>query len=147
MQLAHQSDEGHHAVRRLGAGFVQVGDRVFSASLLLAPDRCIDDFAPHSLDEFDAAAIAAVLALEPTVVLIGTGERQRLAPPALMAAFLARGITLELTGEANDRQRLRLWSELQGGAPPRRGLRDLQRQAPQAAAGLSGPFALSEQGF
>ncbi|HRQ35932.1 MAG TPA: MTH938/NDUFAF3 family protein [Chiayiivirga sp.] len=100
MQLAHQSDEGHHAVRRLGAGFVQVGDRVFSASLLLAPDRCIDDFAPHSLDEFDAAAIAAVLALEPTVVLIGTGERQRLAPPALMAAFLARGIGLEAMDSA-----------------------------------------------
>lgn len=100
MQLAHQSDEGHHAVRRLGAGFVQVGDRVFSASLLLAPDRCIDDFAPHSLDEFDAAAIAAVLALEPTVALIGTGERQRLAPPALMAAFLARGIGLEAMDSA-----------------------------------------------
>ena len=94
MQLAHQSDEGHHAVRRLGADFVQVGDRVFSASLLLAPDRCIDDFAPRSIDEFDAAAIAAVLALEPAVVLIGTGERQRLAPPALLAAFLARGIGL-----------------------------------------------------
>ena len=71
-----------------------------SASLLLAPDRCIDDFAPHSLDEFDAAAIAAVLALEPTVVLIGTGERQRLAPPALMAAFLARGIGLEAMDSA-----------------------------------------------
>ena len=100
MQLAHQSDEGHHAVRRLGADFVQVGDRVFSASLLLAPDRCIDDFAPRSIDEFDAAAIAAVLALEPAVVLIGTGERQRLAPPALMAAFLARGIGLEAMDSA-----------------------------------------------
>ena len=100
MQLAHQSDEGHHAVRRLGADFVQVGDRVFSASLLLAPDRCIDDFAPRSFEEFDAAAIAAVLALEPAVVLIGTGERQRLAPPALMAAFLARGIGLEAMDSA-----------------------------------------------
>ena len=33
--------------------------------------------------------------------------------------------------------------ELQGGAPSRRGLRDLQRQAPQAAAGLRRPPSLS----
>lgn len=100
MQLAHESDEGHYAVRRLGADFIQIGDRTFSTSLLLAPDACIEGFAPHSLDGFDAAAIETILQLDPAVVLIGTGERQHLAPPSLMAAFLTRGIGLEAMDSA-----------------------------------------------
>lgn len=33
-------------------------------------------------------------------MLVGTGERQRLAPPALMAAFLTRGVGLEAMDSA-----------------------------------------------
>lgn len=100
MQLAHQSDEGHYAVRRVGAGEIQIGERRLTRSLLLAPDRCVEEFPPRTFEEFDDAAIATILALEPSVVLVGTGERQRLAPPALMAAFLTRGFGLEAMDSA-----------------------------------------------
>jgi len=100
MQLSQQSEEGHFAVRRVSVDQVQIGDRCLSRSLLLAPDRCIEDFSPRSLQDFDAAAIEAILALQPAVVLIGTGARQHLAPPALMAAFLTRGVGLEAMDSA-----------------------------------------------
>ena len=61
MQLAHQSDEGHYAVRRVGAGEIQIGERRLTRSLLLAPDRCVEEFPPRTFEEFDDAAIATIL--------------------------------------------------------------------------------------
>ena len=44
-----------------------------------------------SIDDF-----AKLIPLKPEVVLLGTGSRQRLPPPALYAAFAERGIGLEV---------------------------------------------------
>lgn len=100
MHLVQDLSEGHHLVRRVGSEGVQVGERLFSESFLLAPGQYVEGFPARDLAGFDAAAIAAVLALEPALVLIGTGPRQHLPSPALMGAFLARGIGVEAMDNA-----------------------------------------------
>ena len=100
MHLVQELSEGHHLVRHVGTDGIHVGDRVFSQSILLSPDRCIEGFPAHDMAGFDTAAVAAVLALEPALVLIGTGMRQHLAPPAVMGAFLKHGIGVEAMDSA-----------------------------------------------
>lgn len=100
MHLVQDLSEGHYLVRRVGAEGIQVGDRTFSESFLLSPDRCVEGFPARDLAGFDEATIAAVLAQEPALVLIGTGPRQHLPAPALMGAFLARGIGVEAMDSA-----------------------------------------------
>ena len=100
MHLVHEPGEGHHLVRRVGDDFVQVADRRFTESFLLAPNACEEHFPAHDVGSFGDAAVDAVLALEPALVLIGTGPRQHLAPPTLMAAFLTRGIGIEAMDSA-----------------------------------------------
>lgn len=100
MHLVQDLSEGHYLVRRVSDEGIQIGDRVFSRSFLLSPDRCVEDFPAREVAGFDEAAIAAVLALEPALVLIGTGARQHLASPALMGAFLKRGIGVEAMDSA-----------------------------------------------
>lgn len=95
MQLVEQTDEGLHLVHSVGAGTVQVGDRTFSNSLLLMPERYVEAFPVRMLADFTAEVITAVLALQPALVLIGTGSRQLLPSPALMAGFLRHGVGLE----------------------------------------------------
>ena len=95
MQLMEQRDEGLFLVRAVAQDAVHVGDRKLTASFLLAPDRCIEHFTARSYSDFDATVIDSVLALKPAIVLIGTGTHQQLAPGAVMAGFLARGIGLE----------------------------------------------------
>ena len=41
-----------------------------------------------------------MLALQPALVLLGTGERQRFPPAAAMAALLTRGIGIEVMDNA-----------------------------------------------
>lgn len=100
MHLVQDLSEGHHLVRRVGTEGIQVGDRMFSQSFLLSPDHCVEAFPARDVTGFDEAAIAAILALEPALVLIGTGPRQHLAPPVLMGAFLGRGIGVEAMDSA-----------------------------------------------
>ena len=94
MSLLEHRDEGIHTVRWVRADAIAVDAREFSRSFLLMPDRA-EDWAPTTLDEIDAAAVDAILALQPAVVLLGTGLVQRMPSPRLLASFLQRGVGLE----------------------------------------------------
>lgn len=95
MQLVEQHDEGLYLVRTVTAETIQVGEQVFSSSLLLTPEQCVEAFPARSLADFTTTTIETILELEPVLVVIGTGSRQQLPAPALMASFLGYGIGLE----------------------------------------------------
>lgn len=100
MALIEHRPEGHHVVRRVSAHALVVDEREFSASLVLAPDQAIVDFAPRNVAELDDTAIDTVLSLAPALVLLGTGARQQFPAQAVMAAFLRRGIGIEAMDNA-----------------------------------------------
>ncbi len=89
-------------VRSYGPGEVRVGDQVLRRSFLISAERLIEDWRPQTVDELTEADLEAVFALQPEIVVLGTGERQRFPEPRLLAALLARGIGCEVmdTGAA-----------------------------------------------
>ena len=95
MQLTEHRPERELFVRQANAASVTVVDRVFTRSLVLDAQRVIDDFAPRSVEELDAAAVDRVLELQPEVVLLGTGARAVFPPQSVLARFLTRGVGLE----------------------------------------------------
>lgn len=100
MALIEHRAEGHHVVRCVSADGVTVDDRIFAASFVLAPDRAVTDFAPTHVDALDDAAIATILSLQPALVLLGTGERQRFPTQAVLGAFLRHGVGVEAMDNA-----------------------------------------------
>ena len=100
MSLVEQRPEGMHLVRWVRADAIAIGARELRRSFLLAPEALVEDWPPQSIDQIDESAIAALLALQPTLVLLGTGVTQRLPKPALLATFLQRGIGLEAMDNA-----------------------------------------------
>jgi uncharacterized protein len=99
MSLLEERPEGMHLVRWVRTDAIAVGAREFSTSFLLTPETTTD-WLPRNLDQIDESAVAAILALQPSLVLLGTGERQRLPAPRLQAEFLRRGIGLEAMDNA-----------------------------------------------
>ncbi len=95
MQLLEHREEGLLLVRSVTADTIRIGDREFGASLVLAPDRCIEAFPARHLTDLTPELIQPVLQLAPALVLIGTGTRQYLPSPALLAGFLGHGVGLE----------------------------------------------------
>ncbi len=72
-----------------------VNERRLTSSFVLAPDTLVEDWAAHDAAILSPADLEPLFALQPEVVLLGSGARQVFPPPATLAACLSRGIGLE----------------------------------------------------
>ena len=100
MDLSLERPEGYLYVRHVGARGVTLIDRELTSSFLLAPDRAIENWPVTAADTLDAGHVEALLALQPELVLLGTGERQVFPAAAFMAGFLRKGIGIEVMDNA-----------------------------------------------
>ena len=87
-------------VRRVGARSITVVDREFTRSLVLSPEKAIENWPVTHAGELDAGHVEAILALQPEVVVLGTGERQVFPAAAFMAGFLRKGVGVEVMDNA-----------------------------------------------
>lgn len=95
MQLSLEHPEFDYVLRGADGRQALVNDRRLTRSFIVAPRTLVEDWPAADVRTLDIAALAPVLALEPEVVLIGTGDRQGFPPAATMAACLSKGIGLE----------------------------------------------------
>ena len=75
---------------------VRLRGRAIAGPVIVTRDAVLEGWRPSPIDALAIGDFDALLALAPEVVLLGTGSRQRLPPPALFADFAARGIGLEV---------------------------------------------------
>jgi uncharacterized protein len=73
----------------------KVNDRILTGSFVLAPDRLIEDWPVSDVRALSVVDLELLWALQPEVILLGSGERQAFPSAQTMAACLARGIGLE----------------------------------------------------
>jgi uncharacterized protein len=100
VQLVHEPPRGYLFFRQCTADSASVVDRVLTRSFLLAPDRLVEGWPVTSAAQLDVAAVDALAALTPEVVLLGTGARQVFPPREAQAALLRRRIGLEVMDNA-----------------------------------------------
>jgi uncharacterized protein len=87
--------EGHR-VTGTGAGWVRVDANEHRASFLLAPDTLVTPWASGGFEGLGDDDFAPVVALQPEIVLLGTGRTQRFPHPRLSAALAAAHVGLEV---------------------------------------------------
>ncbi len=100
MDLSLDHPEGYLFVRRVGAGTITLLDRELAASFLLAPDRVIENWPVDAASTLDASHVDVLLALQPELVILGTGERQVFPAAIFMAGFLRKGVGIEVMDNA-----------------------------------------------
>ena len=98
MRLVLDNDPGVYAVRRYEPGEIIVGEQVLRAPCLLSAQHIVADWSARSVAGLVEADLAAVLALEPRVVLLGTDAVGERPPLALRRQLEARGIAVETMG-------------------------------------------------
>ena len=87
-------------VRRVAPHAVTVVDRELHSSFILATDRLVEEWDASDVNSLTPASADPILALEPAVVLLGSGAKLRFPPQAVLAAFLTRGIGVEVMDNA-----------------------------------------------
>lgn len=95
MQFTRDPGTEPNAIVACSAVEVRLRDRTYTSSLIVTRTAVIDRWRPGAVDELSIDDFADLLALKPEVLLLGTGPRQRMPPPALYAAFASRRIGLE----------------------------------------------------
>lgn len=102
MKLTDERTEGANTIRSYAPGEIRVGEVVLTRSFLVSATRIVADWRPQSIDELEMTDLDAILALEPEIVVLGVGERQRFPRSEWTAGLLARGIGCEImvTGAA-----------------------------------------------
>lgn len=100
MDLSLDRPEGYLFVRRVGAHSITLIDRELASSFLLAPDQAIENWPVDAARTLEASHVEALLALQPELVILGTGERQVFPAAAFMAGFLRRNIGIEVMDNA-----------------------------------------------
>jgi len=100
MDLTRDLPGAHRSVRWCRVDAIGVDEAELQRSFLLTPAEVIVDWSPATLDDLTDADLDQVMALDPELVLLGTGARQRFPAPAVMARFLTRGIGIEVMDNA-----------------------------------------------
>ena len=96
MKFTLESSSRVNVVRAYSRTELRIGETRIRSSCIVSADRLITDWPPLRLEALTAQHLTAIFALQPEVVLLGTGERQRFPPPDIRAAFAARSIGLEV---------------------------------------------------
>jgi len=85
-----------HIVRGYAPGRLRIGEREFARSVIVSAATLIEDWRPQHIGELTAADLEPALALEPQVLLLGSGARQAFPSPALLAQLYAARVGIEV---------------------------------------------------
>ena len=96
MKFTLEPASGANLIRGYSATEIRIGEHRVTRSCIVSADQLVTDWEPASFAELAVGHLEAILALDPELVLIGTGSTQRFPPPAVRAAFAARRVGLEV---------------------------------------------------
>ena len=95
MQLTRDTTPAH-LIRSYEPGRIRIAERWLHGNLIVTADRLIEDWPVASPVDLEVADLQAALALQPTIVLLGTGAALEWPAADLMGALAARAIGLEI---------------------------------------------------
>jgi uncharacterized protein len=95
LQITRESTAAN-LIRAYEPGRIRVGDRWLTGNLIVTPDQLLEHWDVTAPSELVLADLEPALALQPEIVLIGTGKDALLPDVDLMAALAARAVGLEI---------------------------------------------------
>ena len=100
MLLALENPDFRYVLRGTGPGSVRVNDDELTRSFIISPHELRQGWPPRDIGELEAVHVDDILALAPSLVLLGSGQRHRFPSAEVMAACLTRGIGIEVMDNA-----------------------------------------------
>jgi uncharacterized protein len=102
MQFTQDLSSGINVIRAYGGGEMRVNENSYRGAVILSASTVIAEPNIHNLEDLIAVDGSRILALEPELVLLGTGSRQIFPAASFGAQFLRAGIGFEVmdTGAA-----------------------------------------------
>ena len=100
MPFVREPSQYTYSLRFVRSDAIGVNERSLACSFYLSPEALVEDWRPRAVSELQPDDLSGPLALDPEVILLGTGERQQFPPAAILAACLIRGVGIEVMDNA-----------------------------------------------
>jgi uncharacterized protein len=92
----HLSAGEGNVITGVGPGWVRVGVREYRENVAMTAETITPGWTRGGFDALAEEDFAALLALAPEIVLLGTGTTQRFPPPRLMRALIDARVGVEV---------------------------------------------------
>ncbi len=99
MKLSAESGSGN-VIRSFRSGELRLTEQTFDVHVILSATKIIRDWKPAAFSELSIADFEPAIALDPEIILFGTGEQQRFPDNALMTEIMRQGIAFEVMDTA-----------------------------------------------
>ncbi len=100
MHFAREDFSSEYLIRAYEQGRITIGEQHYRRSLILAREQLIPDWRPQQANELCHEDFDPVLALQPEILLLGTGSRLTFPSPSLTSRLLQAGIGVEVMDTA-----------------------------------------------
>jgi uncharacterized protein len=85
-----------YQIRSYTPGSIKVNDKILTESIIITPTMLIENWQPRTIEELTADLLTPIIALKPTILLIGTGSSLVLIDAAMYGELINQGIGVEL---------------------------------------------------
>ncbi|MCK5717072.1 MAG: Mth938-like domain-containing protein [Thiomargarita sp.] len=99
MNINLDTSEATYHIQRIESHSVTINDKVYTQSMIIMPES-LTSWAVDDFDHLEVAHFQTLLALNPGVVLLGTGQNIRFPAPELLAPLINKGIGVEVMDTA-----------------------------------------------
>jgi uncharacterized protein len=91
-----------YQIRAYAPGAITINDTVYHNSLIISPQKLIENWAPQTIGDLTAESFSAVIELKPAILLIGTGSEHVFLATDIYGHLINLGIGVEVmsTGAA-----------------------------------------------
>ena len=83
-------------IRSVSEDGLTIGDKTYQTSIAITSGEILDTWCDKAVPELQEEDFAAVLATEPEIIILGTGQSYVFAPRELVFAFARRNVGLEV---------------------------------------------------
>lgn len=100
MHISLENPDYRYICRGVSPAGVLVNNLALRASFILAPNQLLENWALRDMSRLAAEHWQPVIALQPSLFILGTGETQIFPEPKHLAFFLQQGIGFEVMNNA-----------------------------------------------
>ncbi len=83
-------------VTGFGEGYLQIGERQITRTVVLAPGIVLENWGAASIDRLDSNDFEALTGLQAQILLLGTGRTQQFPHPSLLRPLIDAGVGVEV---------------------------------------------------
>ncbi len=96
MKLHLSDSSGLNVFSGYGEGYVAINQVRYTDNMIVLPNRIIEHWQVSNISRLDMEHFDALLAMQPEIILLGTGTSLRFPDVSLMRMILSRGIGFEV---------------------------------------------------